>query len=155
VSKKYLLLAYIVCFSVSLYAENCTHFPEGISKYRDEKGIEITVSVAKTAFNGSQDLAESEAWVDAKALLLKEPLFVENNKKLIGVIDSITCTEGTNVFTSVKVSKESIAQANELNRNVQKSIKDSPTPQPENLPNPTEVKTEFDKLIKNPTLKNF
>lgn len=153
-SEKYLLLAYVMCFSVNLHAENCTNFPEGISKYHDKKGIEITVSVAKTTFNGSQDLAESEAWVDAKALLLKEPLF-EHNKKLIGVIESITCTEGTNIFAVIKVSEESIAQANNLNRNIEKSIKDSPTPQPENLLNPTEFKTEFDKLIKKPTLKNF
>lgn len=144
---KTLLAVYGLVFSVNLYAENCTHFPEGISKYRDEKGIEITVSVAKSTLSGSQDLAESEARVDAKSLLLKEPFF-EKDKKLIGVLNTITCVEEKSVFSAVKVSEESIKQVRELDKKVKESIEKSPTPQPKNIPNLTDIKYEFDRLIK-------
>jgi hypothetical protein len=146
VKAKTLLAVYGIVFSVNLYAENCTHFPEGISKYRDEKEIEITVSVAKSTLNGSQDLAESEARVDAKSLLLKEPFF-EKDKKLMGVIDTITCVEETGIFAAVKVSEESIKQARELDDKTKKSIENAPTPEPKNLPNQSEVKSEFDRLM--------
>ena len=146
-SHQLLLSAYTILCSVNSSAENCTHFPVGITKYLDEKGIEITVSVAKATLNGSQDLAESEARVDAKALLLKEPIF-EHKKKLVGVIDTIMCTNDAEVFAAVKVSAQSIAQANELNKAIKESIENAPTPQPKNLPNPEDVKSEFDRLMK-------
>lgn len=145
---KHLIIAYAVFFSPILYADNCTKYPLGISKYRDEKGIEITVSVAQSSIDGvSQDLAESVARVDAKSLLLKEPIF-EKDKKLIGVIDIVTCIAESNFFVAVKVSEESIKQARELENKTKESIENSPTPEPKNLPDQTEVKSEFDRLMK-------
>jgi hypothetical protein len=135
-------------FTFTVYAENCTHYPIGLSKYIDKKGIEITVSVAKTTLNHSIELAESEARINAKALLLKIPLFVSKDNKLIGVLDVLTCSEGEDVFAVVKISEQSIRQAQEIKSEIQESLKTSPTPISTDLQNATDFKSEFKRMLK-------
>jgi len=131
-----------------LQADNCTHHPIGLSKIHDDKNVEITLAVAKVIANSSVDLAESEARIDARALLLTDPLFKSDDKKLVGAIDVLTCTEGDSVFAVVKISEESVKQAREMKRQLDESLKNSPVPVPENLPNETEMKTEFERLMR-------
>ncbi len=124
------------------------HHPIGLSKIHDDKNVEITLAVAKVIANSSIELAESEARINARALLLTDPLFKSDDKKLVGAIDVLTCTEGDSVFGMVKISEESVKQAREMKRQLDESLKNSPVPVPENLPNETEMKTEFDRLMK-------
>lgn len=145
---KILFSVCIAIFSLQLKADNCTHHAIGLSKIHDEKSIELTVAVSKTTLQGSVDLAESEARIDARALLLTDPLFKSDDKKLVGAIDVLTCTEGDSVFGMVKISEQSVKQAREMKRQLDESLKNSPVSVPENLPNETEMKTEFERLMK-------
>ncbi len=145
---KILFSACIAIFSLQLQADNCTHHPIGLSKIHDDKNVEITLAVAKVMANSSIEIAESEVRIDARALLLTDPLFKSNDKKLVGAIDVLTCTEGDSVFGMVKISEESVKQAREMKRQLDESLKNSPVPVPENLPNETEIKTEFERLMK-------
>jgi len=145
---KILFSVCIAIFSLPLQADNCTHHPIGLSKIHDDKNVEITLAVAKVIANSSVDLAESEARIDARALLLTDPLFKSDDKKLVGAIDVLTCTEGDSVFAVVKISEESVKQAREMKRQLDESLKNSPVPVPENLPNETEMKTEFERLMR-------
>jgi hypothetical protein len=141
-------LSYTLVFSIHSQAQSCYDYPLGISKYINESGIEITIAVSKVTADGSTELAASEARVNARALLLNDSAYKSSSGQLIGVIDVSTCIDGENVFAIVSVSSESIKQASKLNQQMKESMKNSPTPLPNAPQKETDMKSEYDRLIK-------
>ena len=129
--------------------QNCTTYRVGLSTYHDETNVEITVAVAESTIGASVDIATSEARMLARNLLLQSPLFKGDEKKIAGVMDANVCIENDSLYAVVKTSEAKVKQARETAKNIESAITDSPTPKPkpENLPNETEMKNEFDRLM--------
>lgn len=137
-------------FSNENVVQNCTTYPIGLSTYHDETNVEITVAVAESTIGASVDIATSEARMLARNVLLKSALFKADEKKIAGVMDADVCIENDIVYAVVKTSEAKVKQAREMAKNIESSIADSPTPKPkpDDLPNETQMKNEFDRLMK-------
>jgi hypothetical protein len=129
--KNYTLIVVFLTYLLSTIAiaDNCTHYPIGLSKFYDSNKGKIIVSVAKANIITSEESAKNEAKINARALLNKEKENIVN-----GAIDLVTCIEKNEAFYAFEISEKSIKQANKLKNQINDSFKKAPTPIQQNLP---------------------
>ncbi len=123
-------------------ADNCTHYPIGLSKFYDPNKGKITISVAKANIIISEESAKNEAKIGAKALFNKE-----KEKNLNGAIDLGACIENKEAFSAFEISDKSIKQANKLKIQINDSFKKAPTPIQHDSLNQNELESDYQKMM--------
>ena len=90
---KLVVVSLTYLLSTNAIADNCTHYPIGLSKLYNSNEGKIIISVAKANIITSEESAKNEAKIIARALLNKEKENIIN-----GAIDLVTCIEKNEAF---------------------------------------------------------
>jgi hypothetical protein len=124
------IVAAIAAFSVCdcFASSTCPLRPLGVH-VEQSKGKTVLYAVASEETMGqgdlAQDLAASTAELKAKSLLAPK-----GNEMAIlsGVVQAFSCMRESFVYVGVKLDGDNIRNANVLQRMIQESFKDNPTP---------------------------
>ena len=111
--------------------QNCTNLPLGVSDLSNATGLNLysvtKVDITDQDKEDSIKLAETEAFIEARKILLAYPIFKRQGNQIKGVRDILTCIEGTKLFALVQVDEKTTKQASKINSQILDSIKNAPT----------------------------
>ena len=139
---KLVVVSLTYLLSTNAIADNCTHYPIGLSKLYNSNEGKIIISVAKANIITSEESAKNEAKIIARALLNKEKENIIN-----GAIDLVTCIDKNEAFSAFEISDKSIKQANKLKTQIKDSLKKAPTPIQQDLPNQKYLESDYQKMM--------